>query len=432
MKDETFDELLKRRIESHDMPFSSSEVERAHQHVQRNLPSSKPVKSFSKLAVNYVVGGFLTVGSVLGVFQYLQNKKLSHKLEQIETQLKKYESKLQRQQSFNTESENASMANLAQIAKTKQPVLNASSANTEFRGDSYFKTVNVPRNLQKPQKDSKEIFAVNATRNAETPNLINSISEEKVDLQDVEQTSVIQVDTVSKAVVIAPVQLVNLAKPTKDTAAIADSIKEVKRMLPKINYGFGITGNMGMEERGLGLVLSVVKNQRWQFQSGIRLSQYQDKIYEDEEDFWRSEKTNFATEYGLVRPGIHIKDVQNIQFKYSAVHIPISISYLLPLKNDFSFVLGLGTDFSLRTQENIMYRARVEPGNITVNHEMNLIRTSVFGLDNAVFSMGVQKQWKGFAFQSMMYMDKKIGNMNYRQLPMSAGLKLQILYYLRK
>ncbi len=454
MKDETFDELLKRRIESHEMPFSSNDIDRVHQHVQRNLPVANTLSSFRKTAVNYTVGGLLAVGSVIGVNQYFQNKELTDKVQKIENQLKKYESQLQNQQALNSESEKVTKANLTQPEQIK---LNASNSNIQSAvasiidlskkqkvksngaHNAFLANVipnshagNVPQNLQTLQNNSKDLFAVNATKNAET-----AINEAKSELQNgsvslVSQPNEIQVDTVERLVVLVPEKMANLAKPTKDTAAISDSIKEVKLMLPKLNYGIGIAGNIGMEERGLGFVFSVVKNKRWQFQSGLRMSQYQGKMYEDAEDFWRAEKVSFASTYGGFKSGVHIKDIQNIQFKYSALHVPISVSYLMPMKNDFSFIVGLGTDFSLRTKENITYKARIEPGNIIMNHEMDLIRTSTFKFENAVFTMGVQKLWKGFAFQSMMYFDKKFGDVDYRQMPMSAGLKVQILYYLRK
>ena len=203
-------------------------------------------------------------------------------------------------------------------------------------------------------------------------------------------------------------------------------------MLKKFNYSIGLTGNIGAEERGFGLVTNIIQNNKWQFQSGIRINYFDGKYFEDEEDYWRSEKTSFEADYNLKNTFLHIRDFHNIQFKYSVIQIPLSISYLMPLKKDVSFIIGAGTKFLLRTNEFVSYYAKIEPGNTVFNNSFDMVKTNLPKFNDVIVSLGIQKNWKRFSFQGLMYIDKSMKDIKFRQMPMSAGFSMHLLYNFRK
>ena len=432
MKDEVFDELLKRKIDADDHPFSPSDVNRVHQFVRQNLPLAKPIKWYQKFTGKLFIGGAMIASAALSIGQLVKNDHLEKQFEQLDKKLTQNQSQLlalQKKQSV-LENENQQL-----IAQNKEITTQLAASQQQAR-HTFGMAGNVPQNLKKSQNNSTLLFAKNAEIQLNQKNGVSLLTENKLPDQNSELPNVIQVeklDTQNKKGEPKTDHLAFAAKPTKDTVAEKDSLMEVKKMLNKFNYSLGIAGNIGAEERGFGLVINLVQNNKWQIQSGIRINYFDGRNYEDEEDYWKAEKISFETEYNLRNTIQHIRDIHNIQFKYSVIQIPLSISYLMPLKKDVSFILGAGTKFLMRTNEFVTYNAKIEPGsNLIYKNSFDMVKTNLPKVNDVMISLGVQKNWKRFSFQSFMYLDKALNDTKFRQMPMSAGFSMHLLYNLRK
>lgn len=414
MKDELFDDILKQKLDSEDVPFSASEVKNIHQHVRANLPLSQPKFKYSRIVANTMIAGVIGATSVLFFFQMQKNNRLQTEVNNIKIQQQEF----QKQNSLLID-QNDKMS--LELAKLKMELLH------EFRPQ-----VIVPQKREYAQKMhliSPERFAVTANlssnnKHAETM-LLADYQEQNEKMNQVEILENTQKDS---HVVIAQSEKIEFtAKPIKDTSAAKDSILDAQKMIKKYQYTAGLMGHVGIGEKGFGLMATVLKNQRWQFQIGLKLSSIMGRNYYDEEEFKRTEKTNFATEYTGVN-GVHMHDYKNIQFNYKVVQIPLSISYLMPLKKDLWFVTGLGTKLSLRSTEAVAFRAKNWPGNQVVSQELSVIKTNFPKMNDVSIALGLQKKWNRFVVQSSMYFDKSFNEVKFKPLSATSGITMQVSY----
>lgn len=431
MKDEVFDELLKRKVDADDHPFSPSDVNRVLQYVRHNLPLTKPTKWYQKFNGKKMLGSSFVAISALMIFQMVKNHQLENQFKQFDQKLNQTQLQLMDLQKKQSVLEHHNQQLIAQNSE-----LNTKLEATEFHPvGSLGSVVNVPQNLKKSQNNSTLLFAKNTENGTFEKGTFSTDINEKVAIATNVASGAEQIeklDTQVGKVKTKNDQLAFAAKPTKDTMSVKDSLAEVKKMLKKFNYSVGFAGNIGTEERGFGLVTNIIQNNKWQFQSGIRINYFDGKYFEDEEDYWRSEKTSFEADYNLKNTFLHIRDFHNIQFKYSVIQIPLSVSYLMPLKKDVSFIIGAGTKLLLRTNEFVSYYAKIEPGNTVFNNSFDMVKTNLPKFNDVIVSLGIQKNWKRFSFQGLMYIDKSMKDIKFRQMPMSAGFSMHLLYNFRK
>jgi hypothetical protein len=121
-------------------------------------------------------------------------------------------------------------------------------------------------------------------------------------------------------------------------------------------------------------------------------------------------------------------DYKNIQFNYKVVQIPLSVSYLMPLKKDLWFVTGLGTKLSLRSTEAVAFRAKNWPGNQVVSQEVSVIKTNFPKMHDVSIALGLQKKWNRFVVQSSMYFDKSFNEVKFKPMSATSGITMQVSY----
>ena len=418
MKDDLFDDLIKHKLDSEDVPFSVSEVRNIHQHVRANLPLAHPKFKYSRVVANTLMSAVIGATSVLFVFQKQKNDRLQSEVDEIKIQQQEFQ-----KQNRLLIDQNSQMG--LELAKLKME--SAQKLNLQ---------VNVPQKKEMSQKvqfNSKEKIAVSADLSSNSQKLVNPILADYQEVSEkMNQVGELEKNKKDSTVVISQIEKIGLtAKPTKDTSAVKDSVLDAQKMLKKYQYAAGMMGNVGIGEKGFGMMATVLKNHRWQFQIGIKLSSMMGKSYYDEEEFKRTEKSSFAAEYTGVNSG-HMHDYKNIQFNYRVIQIPLSVSYLMPLKKDLWFVTGLGTKLSLRSYEAVAFRAKNWPGNQVVTQEVNMIKTNFPKMHDVSISLGLQHQWNRFVLQSMMYFEKSFNEVKFKPMSATSGISLQISYLLNQ
>jgi hypothetical protein len=210
-----------------------------------------------------------------------------------------------------------------------------------------------------------------------------------------------------------------------------DSILEEKqrrKWIKKIEYSAGLTSNIGIFERGLGIAGQAILNNRIQLRAGLVLNHIGGREFEDEEEYRAERNRDFREEY-LNRYSLGVmSECRDIKFQYSILQIPISVSYFIPLKKNYGLMFGLGSQFNLRATEIVRFQGLLQPSNTSMGHEFNEVVKPMPLIHNMGVHVGVQKTWKRFSIHSLMYVNQSFMKTEILPNLTSLGFNLNIFY----
>jgi hypothetical protein len=118
--------------------------------------------------------------------------------------------------------------------------------------------------------------------------------------------------------------------------------------------------------------------------------------------------------------------ISNIGIESLVIQLPVFLQYHLPLRKNYTLLFSVGTDIDLRTEHSINYE------NVSVNSQIQRhhldVQSPIVAFNNAVISIGLQKQWKNVVMQAVPFISPQLTSVAYKREDFYFGLGLRALY----
>lgn len=447
MKTEDFDDAIRNKLQEVNAMASEEEVSALHQFVL-DAQKGRVRKRFFILFVT--AGLALLVGALFtwNMFQKNEITKLKEDLSLLEVQKRNMLDKAL-QTKISVKKPYAEVANLD--ANNASPTLNQSRsllAATENKKQPQEKT------LLKSSKQSGHVSlnaipvsALNKTEADKNPDKFEFASTDFIPTttmlaskdQLVEEQQMF--DTIKKPDATFPIALAAntseelpadsmVAKNASEGAGNTNELSQTKNdveVMPYINpwkYRLGAEMLLGHEQWGSAIFGEAVLKNRLVFNAGLRMLKDGEENFETREDYDQHKSEHFKEVYGNhVEEGSH-----DFRIKNTVYQVPISISYIFTLKNSFSILAGLGTDIDFYTRQKITYHhTNPNAPNDLQTQRLNTVYPPVY-FNNAVVSIGIQKQIKHFGVQVLPYLSPQLRKVDYKKENFNFGLRGRLFY----
>ncbi len=437
MKDELFDDLLKRKFDREDPEVTSSEVDKVHGYVRQKLSANQTGTWINKNWFKFFALSALIVFSVWSFYQLKmieENQKQLAKTNQIllsQNQILQVEL-LQRLKNIETPV-NSNQA-FKQEVNVPQKNKNVSSLDQRFailQKKKVERFVEIAKNEvgHSKEKYSENIIEFASEEPLKVPGDGSMIDGNIETLKNEKERKLI--DSLVDVQIKVKQQKKILARMTADSLIKLDSIREEKqphKWFKKIEYSAGLTSNFGIFERGLGIAGQAILNNRIQLKAGLVLNRIGGREFEDEADYRAERNRDFKEEYTSRYSLGVVSECKDIKFQYSILQIPISVSYFIPLRKNYGLMFGLGSQLNLRATEIVRFQGLLQSSNTSMGHELNEVVKPMPLIHDMGVQVGLQKTWKRVSIQSLMYVNQSFQKTEILPNLTSIGLNLNVLY----
>jgi len=437
MKDELFDDLLKRKFDREDPVVTSSEVDKVHGYVRQKLSTNQTGTWISKNWFKFFALSAIIVLGIWSVYQLKlieENQKQLAKTNQIllsQNQILKVEL-LQRLKNLETPV-NSNQA-FKQEVNVPQKNKNVSPLDQRF---AILQKKNFKR-FEETAKNEVELSKVKDSEKviefaSEEPLKVSeegSIIDGKVETVQIEKERKL-IDSLGDIQKKVVQQKKLLARMTSDSLIQLDSILEEKqrrKWIKKIEYSAGLTSNIGIFERGLGIAGQAILNNRIQLKAGLVFNRIGGREFEDEADYRAERNRDFKEEYTSRYSLGVVSDCRDIKFQYSILQIPISVSYFIPFRKNYGLMFGLGSQLNLRATEIVRFQGLLQSSNTSMGHELNEVVKPMPLIHDMGVQVGLQKTWKRVSIQSLMYVNQSFQKTEILPNLTSIGLNLNVFF----
>jgi hypothetical protein len=198
---------------------------------------------------------------------------------------------------------------------------------------------------------------------------------------------------------------------------------EKQAYLKNWHYGLGIGIEAGNYQQGYTILGEAIFKKRWVISAGIKLLRNGVETFGDDDDFDHQKKNKFKDTYGnLVSQGPN----KDIGIRNTIVQIPLNVSYILPLKNNFSLLAGIGTDLDVYTKQHVEYK-HINSANDFQTSQFVTNYPPVY-FNNAVVTFGIQKTIRRLTFQLSPYLSPQLKRVDYKKENCYYGLRLRTFF----
>lgn len=210
---------------------------------------------------------------------------------------------------------------------------------------------------------------------------------------------------------------------TKTTEKKAFKLPNIN--LPTLKYRVGFGVEMANEHGGFNVLTDVLVSKRWSVTTGVGFSTFfDDKDFDDEDEFKRNTKKDFRKEYeSRINDNSQIND---IHINQALVKIPFYINYRLPLPNNFTVLFTAGTNFDIYNRQFVSYNHQNSFRDD--DHNRFSIKGNIRPFNNLLFSTGIEKRWKKYSVQLNPYFSTQLKPVIYQNEDWQIGLKLNGFY----
>ncbi len=459
MKTEKFDELVRQKIESVNPPFEEHEIDKVHQFITKNQ-TAVPTFHFG-----YIIGGTAT-GIMIASLLFWNFTQLKNEKQLVETikDLKKNKI-LHESTSITAKPETVFVkVPLHEFTTLTKTITKQASPNTENTtpakkdNTSNSKVCN-PKNtiFENPflSNNSKNRKNIDASANAQISTASN-ITEKNISPSitlDENISSIVEIKQSSENILVNnDGSKDNYSIPTKDSVpkgqkdtdgtnpfssivvkgSIQNSTKAIDNnplinpmpnFLSKLHVRIGIGNEKANSQLGFHIFGDAVVN-RWSFRAGLKYLVVRNGSYASKDEYQTHEGKEFSEETDDDDGQGHIvpKTISNININDYVIQMPISLSYNLPLTNNFYFVFGLGSDIDIYTTKNVSYIVSLPTAN-DIQHSVAKPNTpSIF--NNFVASVGIEKRWKLIFIQLKPFLSPQLSTVDYKKESLYYGLNI--------
>jgi len=317
--------------------------------------------------------------------------------------------------------------------KTDSPIIKLEGKNfdkvNKKNGKAFVKTNSKSLNNTNTHKQNSEVVSTISTNavSSEIPISISNSVAEKVENRK------LNFDYLSPKSYHSDVNKVILGLSNRNFAlpklAAKNSDKKTFKLpnisLPNLKYRVGLGVEMAHEHGELNVLTDILVSKRWSVTTGIGLSTFfDDKDFDNEDEFRRSTKKDFREEYeSRINDNTQIND---IRINEALLKIPLYINYRLPLPHNFTVLFTTGSNFDIYSRQFISYNNQ---GSFRDNdHNRFSLKGNTTPFNNLLFSTGIEKRWKKYSVQISPYFTTQIQPIAYQKDDWQVGLKLNGFY----
>lgn len=465
MKTENFDDAIRRKAESIQYSIKEEEIDQIHKFVKNNRNPEVSGKKILKL----VFGSFLFVSvvSLLGWNLKLkdENKELNIKLASVKKEISiKNEQKILSNRRlkinvkpnelnelpFQSNSLKSKISSNTLLIKDKSDLLETASImpgdNLSFSQKKSISSTKSINNTNFQKAEDQEVFkkedkiSASAYHQENSEKEKNDYSNSKTNtslfskqeiIENKENPDTLKSEIGGQGSLLAMDSLENLGGKFKiETPVEAKQEKSIiNKFFPLViekikntEIGIGLEKSNGMFS---GSLLSRINlNSRWNIVTGIKLSFLSNENFSDDHDFHTRKGVEFHSSYHLDTSD-SIK-ISNINLHYQVIQIPISLKYLLTQKNNYNFIMGLGTNIDIYAKQRIEYEHQ-KPIN-SLQQKQLLLSTPVLMFNNMLISTALQKTWGPFSLELSAFLCPQLKRTSYKPESLYYGIGLHSFY----
>ena len=184
---------------------------------------------------------------------------------------------------------------------------------------------------------------------------------------------------------------------------------------------------LGLEQGNKRSAINIsgtVAYKRWSFNSGISIANISNGRFKDENVFNQNTGLNFRNVY--FNGAKDTLPSTNINYLNTLFQIPVVFAYNLPLNNDYTFILGLGTDIDFYASQLTTFEQAVK--NSTTLYKQANQELEVVPFNNITISSGFEKTWNAFSLQFIPFLSPQIKHVSYKKEDLYGGFKLRAFY----
>lgn len=199
--------------------------------------------------------------------------------------------------------------------------------------------------------------------------------------------------------------------------------------LPNLKYRVGLGLEMADEYGGMNILTDILVSKRWSITTGIGFSTFfDDKDFDDEDEFRRDTKKDFRKEYqSRIDDNSQIND---IHINQALIKIPVYINYRLPLPKNFTVLFTAGSNLDVYSRQFVSYNHQ------SLFRDDYHNRFSIKGnapvFNNLLFSTGIEKRWQKYSIQLSPYFITQVKPILYQEENWQIGIKLNGFYRLSR
>lgn len=157
---------------------------------------------------------------------------------------------------------------------------------------------------------------------------------------------------------------------------------------------------------------------------GLDYSFYNSEKYNDKDDMFRRRHHNSYPE--IDNHLSHKERITNVEIKNRLLQLPVGLSYYLPLPENFNISFTTGTNLDLVLQQNLKYTEMPDSSHSVKNDFKS--KGKVVMLNNIYLAAGIEKQWNSWVFGLQPYYSSRIKSVFYKPDEAEFGITAKVLF----
>jgi hypothetical protein len=429
MKNEEFDDAVRRKLEGIEPAFTEADIEKVFRHARITPSPLRWLKgNWHFLAVS--------AAATVGVTTWLVLKNNDEKPVITDHNITKTEIRVKTGDTLNAKTEKNSLQSEIAIIydsnvyvnnnNTVNPIINKPPVKQKNSISTHKISLNT---TSKPQSNQ----AVTVSSPVSVSGTTEAIAEKNSKPGIFDQVKLTEQDnTLTDSTLITENKSLTGDEPSSgiSSATGADTItqkgneeKPAKRLF---SPGVRITGSLPVSNQsfGIGLGTEILAGQHAGISVGIRYNHTFTETFFTKEALRQPKHDRMGPEFHKRFDG---EDVFiDISVSNHIIQLPVSLSYYIPLNQDFKLNFVIGTDFDLHVKQSIDYTHLFDSAG------MDRIHLDVIGnatpVNTLYLSAGFEKEWNRLALQFRPFISPHLKQVYYKPKEIEYGINLSLKY----
>jgi hypothetical protein len=233
--------------------------------------------------------------------------------------------------------------------------------------------------------------------------------------------------------------VVHAPESQKNVASTKKAATTIPRLNLKVPYRFGFAQQWEGKNQARTIVAEVVVSKHFSFSTGLSWLKVKAQQFYSEKSYRDKTQKNFREEY---KPNaIPFERIENISIKPSVVQIPLTIAYRNDLKNNFTYFISAGTNFTVNQEQDITFdcyrdiyiQTSPKPYIVRAIRSEQTTEKMHLNLVNSMnFSAGIEKSWHPVVLQAEGYLFTYFSPLSPQMSRSGPGFKIKLLYQIGK